>query len=1103
MDDRAVNGFGRGEGTSCIILKPLDAALKDHDPIRAVIRNTGTNQDGKTTGITMPNGEAQAALMQSVYEAAGLDPLETDYVEAHGTGTAVGDPVEAAALGKVFGRGPDQQPLFIGSIKSNIGHLESASGVCSIIKSALMLERKFLVPNFDFQKPNSKIPFDQWNMRVASKYVPWESHGTRRASCNNFGFGGSNSHIIMEEAILPGEPRTFEPDGVLVKDQTWSDGPITSDFMLSANQYLYVFSANDRESLQKQIASIAAYVKARPMTLYPDLQESLAFTLGQRRSVLAWKAAILAPNPDAMIQNLSNAMDRPSHSTEGPRISFVFTGQGSQWAQMGRDLFLTYPTYAQAIIEANRILISLGANWSLVDEIEKSKDHSLVDRPYISQPACTALQIALVDLLASWGVTAQSVIGHSSGEIAAAYAAKILDLNACMKIAYYRGVVATQLREDFGDLHGAMLAVGASQEETQAVIDESDADTSRVVIACINSPLSMTVSGDEEGIEHVQNLAAKKSIWNRRLKVDVAYHSHHMHRVADTYHTLIGELHPNTETALMFFSSLKGAKVEPRSLGTRYWVSNLTSQVQFSEAFSQLFSSEHSSTELKDDMLVEIGPHAALQGPIRQILQTLKSNSRNIQYAHSLVRNEDAVPVMLRLSARLFLSGYKMEMGAVNFPGSKRRLPKVLTDLPSYHWNHSKRYWHETRFTQETRTVKSQRHDLLGIRVLDSSLLEPQWRNVLPSDDVPWLREHRVQGLTVFPMAGYLCMAMEACRQQAAWKDSSPDLVLFREVTVHQALSIPDTGSVELRLSLVPFNEGTRSSSGHWNQFRVFSWTSDRGWLEHCRGLVTSSSTPEMNPLEDSERHGSRSRAISDEIARRRSLAARSLDFSVLYRAVADAGFEYGPTFRHMENMTCGPSIVSYQAVIPDTAALMPQMFESLYTIHPVTLDLIFQSVWPLLTNGGESLDVPYMPISIGEMTISTKLPSRPGTAFQVCARTKLADKFSRKPVFDVDAVDPQGSSSLPCLSIEKLVTAPVQNSPNRGQDLRERCFRIQWEPSIDYLDRSQYSRIFSLGPASPTFIDELWTLEQLSFLYIVDAVNQTMGESITALHHQ
>ena len=765
---------------------------------------------------------------------------------------------------------------------------------------------------------------------------------------------------------------------------------------------------------------------------------------------------------------------------------------------MGSDLFHTYPVYAQAIVEADRALTSFGATWSLIAEMEKPKGNSNIDKPYISQPACTALQIALVDLLTSWGITPRSVTGHSSGEIAAAYAAGILDLQAGMKIAYYRGVVATRLTENFKDLRGGMLAVGATQEETQAIIDTSAGKN--VVIACVNSTSSMTVSGDEAAIDQVQELAEKKSIWNRRLKVDVAYHSHHMNRIADEYESLLGELQPNTQTAVELFSSLEGAKVIPESLKTSYWVRNLTSKVQFSKAVSRLCGFEEDSSEQYIDWLVEMGPHSALQGPVKQILQS-KGNSRKIHCAPSLMRNEDGVEAVLRLAARLFSNGCQLEMGAVNFPSSNKQVPPILTDLPPYFWNHSKRYWHETRLTQEMRAVRSQRHDLLGIRVLDSSLLEPQWRSFVTLDDVPWLRDHRVQGLTVFPMAGYLCMALEACRQQAAWKDLTPDRIEFREIAVRQALSIPDTGSVELRLSLVPFSEGTRSSSDKWNQFRVFSWTSDRGWLEHCRGLVTSGSAQKMNPLEGPRTENSRLRAHSAKLARYQRIASSPVDSSNLYSVITNAGFEYGPTFRHVKDIMFGPSHVIYQAIVPDTAALMPLNYESHYTIHPVTLDLVFQSIWPLLTNGGESLDVPYMPIAIGEMTISTKLPSKLGAPFKIYAQRKQTDKFSRKHVFDVEAVDPQRSSPTACISIKGFVGAPVQDSASNAPDLRERCLRVQWEPSIASLDQSQYSEIFSLSPANPSVIDELWTLERLSFSYINDAVRETVEESIAAPH--
>ncbi|KAK3170552.1 Type I Iterative PKS [Lepraria neglecta] len=558
FDERATSGFGRGEGTVCVVLKLLDAALKAGDPIRAIIRNSGVNQDGKTAGVTMPNGSAQAALMRSVYASAGLNPLETGYVEAHGTGTATGDPIEATALGEVFQRGPHQEPLILGSLKSNIGYLEGASGVASVLKCALMLERRFIPPNYDFQNPNSKIPFKKWNMK----------------------------HVIMEETA-PTNPHASVNGHSLSNGHAHQNG---LDFEVDTplQQRVYVFSANDRGSLEKQLSKITVYVKERPTFLYPALLDSLAFTLGQRRSILPWKAAFSAPTPDALFQNLADQAVIPTKSGGQPKIGFVFTGQGSQWATMGMELFYTYPVYALAIRKADNALLDLGASWSLILEMEKPKETSNIDRPYISQPACTALQIALVDLLRSWGITPHSIFGHSSGEIAAAYSAGILDFESCMALAYWRGVVSTTLSEDFKYVRGGMIAVGASQEMTQALID--DCARAKVVIACINSPFSMTVSGDEAAISEIQHLADKRQVWNRRLKIDVTYHSHHMVHVADKYRSLLGDVHPNSKAwhNSEFFSSLRGGLIDPSSLDTSYWVENLTSRVRFAEALQSL-----------------------------------------------------------------------------------------------------------------------------------------------------------------------------------------------------------------------------------------------------------------------------------------------------------------------------------------------------------------------------------------------------------------------------------------------------------------------------------------------------------------------------------
>ena len=321
-------------------------------------------------------------------------------------------------------------------------------------------------------------------------------------------------------------------------------------------------------------------------------------------------------------------------------------------------------------------------------------------------------------------------------------------------------------------------------------------------IACINSPNSMTISGDAARISQISALADTKSIWNRRLKVEVAFHSLHMNAVADQYVSLLGEVKPIQDAQSTFRSALRGCEVGPGALDTSYWVANLISPVRFSEALTCLCEPKGDSKR-GVDLVIEIGPHSTLQGPIRQIIQDLEGNPSQIQSFSSIVRNADSTVSLLDLSARLVSNGCKLDLAEVNFP-SLASTPSVLSDLPPYQWNHTKRYWHEVRYRQGMLKYMSPRHDLLGSRQPDCAVEAPQWKNVLAIEDVPWLRDHAVQEVVIFPVAGYLCMAMEACRQQSQWKGRSFDRVTLQYVSVHLPLALSDSAAVELHLSLTP-----------------------------------------------------------------------------------------------------------------------------------------------------------------------------------------------------------------------------------------------------------------------------------------------------------
>lgn len=378
------------------------------------------------------------------------------------------------------------------------------------------------------------------------------------------------------------------------------------------------------------------------------------------------------------------------------------------------------------------------ANQSTEEELSQTKEKSQLHQAHISQPACTAIQLALVNLLQSWGIRPHAVTGHSSGEIAAAFAAGALTLEACLTIAYYRGFVSSTLQNQYPETQGAMLAIGTNQQDAASMIREIKGG--QAVVACINSPSSITVSGDLSAIVELQKVVETRKLFSRRLRVDVAYHSPHMNLIAEEYQKALGIIKPALSRDVQFFSSLTGSKTSTFALGSHYWVSNLKSPVQFSDALSGCCSLDQGSTpEDSVTHLIEIGPHSALKGPIRDILAMGPKKKYHIGYSSCLVRDESAVTSTLRLASELFTRGCHLDLSAINSPFKGDLKAKVLSDLPPYPWNHEREYWHESRISQNHRLKRRLRHDLLGTLAADSNDIEPRWRNILRLDDVPWV----------------------------------------------------------------------------------------------------------------------------------------------------------------------------------------------------------------------------------------------------------------------------------------------------------------------------------------------------------------------------
>ncbi|ROV97402.1 hypothetical protein VMCG_06949 [Cytospora schulzeri] len=1035
FDSRAKSGFARGEGAGVLILKPLARAVESNDKIRSVIVNTGVNQDGKTVGITSPNGLAQEELMRDVYARAGISPEDTGFVEAHGTGTKVGDPIEATAIHSAFQAGRTaENPLLFGSVKSNIGHLENASGLASVIKATMMLEKGFVLPNTNFKTPNGSLPLADWNMKVPTLQQPWPSD-KKYVSINNFGFGGSNAHCVL--ARPPTKLRQARPK------PTYS----------GTERRLFVLSANDESSAKMMVENLTIFLEQHPEIFQKHLLRNLAYTLCQRRSHLSWRVGAVASSASKLAETLSSSETRPVRASQHPlKIAFIYTGQGAQWYAMGRELIDSYPVFSQTIHAADRCLKDLGADFSLLEELLRDKTSSRVGEAHISQPACVAIQLALTELLWSWGISPSSVTGHSSGEISAAYAAGALTLEAALSAAYHRGQVVLKMKACHPDLKGAMMAVGAGAKEVKPLTE--NLQRGRAVVACENSPNSVTVSGDEDAIDELAGHIESRQLFNRKLRVDVAYHSPHMEVVAKEYHEAIKDTmisRPPGPEKCKFFSSLRGIKVDDiSSIDPSYWVDNLTRPVLFSTSLTELCKSS------LPDVIVEIGPHAALEGPVKQTLKAMGTNTSKVAYFSALVRSQCATTTSLELAAKLWMKGHPLEMANINLEDPNVEPPSLIDDLKPYPWARQ-RYWSESRLSQQHRIKPFPRHDLLGNMTDFSNELAPTWTNVLRTDDLPWLRDHKMQGLTTFPFAGFVSMAIEAAAQRASLRCNEFQSFKLREIQVKRPLLMEDDAEYEIMLQMSPYAEGTRSYSDEWDEFRISSYEEGKGWTEHSRGLISARKNLESTQVYSASHHW-------DSAARKMDAAVRACKEEVptntFYTELNKKGATYGATFRRLSSILAHHdcSVASIDAdAMADTTATMPMEHQTSYHIHPALLDQILQLSFPILGAGRASVAMGslYMPSAIQELELQRDLSTSmlPGDKLRVTGHGRPDLKNPQPTDFDMHAMLSRPGVDImsqgPTISLLGLCMTPVKNDVSASDAPRELCYKLQWEPVV------------------------------------------------------
>ncbi|XXF76318.1 SDR family NAD(P)-dependent oxidoreductase [Myxococcaceae bacterium GXIMD 01537] len=862
------DGYVRAEGAAMLVIKPLSAALRDGNPIHSLILGTAVNQDGRTPGITVPNAEAQVAVMREAYAKAGVDPLRVAYVEAHGTGTPVGDPIEARAIGTVTGVGRGEKDRCrMGSVKTNLGHLEAVAGVTGVIKAALVLKHGTVPPHLHLEKVNPRIPLDALGLHIPTRPEPLpRGEGPLLAGVNSFGYGGTNAHVVLAE---PPRRVSHEPHP-----------------RPKGRPYLLPLAAKTPEALAALAGRYADWLDSGRSS-----PEVLCRDAAVHRSHPRHRLSVRSSSPGALATSLRAfahgqrdvaGLDFVAEPPEARKLLFVYTGMGPQWWAMGRQLLATEPVFREAVEECDVLFREL-AGWSITEELKRDAASSRITRTEVAQPANAVLQVALTRLWASWGIVPDAVVGHSIGEVGAAWASGALDLRDTLLTAFHRSRLQQRIAGQ-----GGMLAVGLGPDEA---LDWVARHGPGIAVAAINSERSVTLAGERGPLERVAAELASAHRFQRFLQVEVPYHSPLMDPLQGELLTSLAPLRPRAPR-LPIYSTVSGRLMTASERhDAAYWWNNVRGSVQFADALRQAVGEGHGT-------FVEVGPHPVLASSIRDVLSAAGSRGEVIA---SLVRETPEQETMTTALGKLHALGLMPSWRGYFGAGAYQGAPRTPWQRKSY-WEESPRSLRRRRaFTGHPMLVDAEPGPT------------PTWTAELSLAALPFLADHHVAGSLLFPGAGHVELALAA--RHALTGDAR---CCIEELELASAVVLREDTNVRVRIG---FNAETAA-------FHVQQQDEARTPVVLARGKLYSAGRTE--------------RAV--DLSALQARLSSNVEVAGLYASLERRGLRYGPAFRAVTALHRAPGEVlarlSLSAAVEDQGyhlhpVLLDAAFHSLLASAP------------------------------------------------------------------------------------------------------------------------------------------------------------------------